>query len=1206
MLLKKNKTLRLVLSLVCLLSGSARLGAQGGVFTVQVGTAPPLVGHGDTWYYHKGTNAPQADWQTTDDEILDSTWAVGPGGFGFGDPGIVGEATTLNDMLNGYSTFYIRKMFDAPAGMDTNAHLRLTVDYDDGFVAYLNGVELQRANTTNGPGTVVTHTATTGGVSHEASCCNAPVNTATNYDLGPVGNRLPAATHVFAVIGINQARSSSDFHLIADLSLSGSQGGLASGVFFTLVASHSVNLSGSNTLAGSTRVVINGVDANYDAVAGTWSKTQPLSPGMNRLFIAALDGSGAILTSTNKDIVSEVAATTVGGTLAGNATWTSAMGIIRVTNDLIVPAGVRLSIGEGVVVLLSPAASIRAQSNGVIDVVGADNNPVHFLPADGTTMWRELSANGANAALTLRHAEVVNGQVIALTNAIVTVEDSVLRDYVPLGRLFVSASRAAQLTLRRTHVARYDQCRFAETPVLIEGCLIEQISSDSTDFADHPNVTVRRTTYRRGQGGNTDAIDLGGNPGMVVDSCLIHDFPDKGVSIADFSPGTIVSNTLIYHCGSAISAYTASNCVFANNTIADSGYGIILWDRRGQGPGHGFGTNNIVWGNSTNLSITNTTTLALTYSDIEATIPYPGVGNINLNPLFADAARGDYRLDGDSPARGAGQGGADMGVHFPVGGIPSAPFNLAARALGTNTIQLTWQEDADNETAFAIDRSTNATAWQALDTAGANVTNYTDATAVFGQPYFYRVQATNTSGHSRCSNLASATRQVPTLVVNGGTLTSNTIWSPALGTILVTAPLTVPSNLSLTIEAGSVIKLTNSGALRAQAGGTINVAGAEDNPVSITGVNLGGLAASGSNAFLTIRHADLKGACVGATNGATMLVEDTYLHEYKNGGYAIGGCENAREVTVRGCHFNIYHETLWRFGVIHIEDTLFENANNPSSDALDFDGTLPGTFIRRCTFRHGPQSNTDAIDLGSETIGCVVEDCLMYDFPNDKGVSIGEDSHDIVIRNCLMYGVSRGVQVKDVSTTSVYGNTIVDSDIGLHCYEKIADTGGGQITNSYNNILWNNGAAITIETNSILVVNYTDTGGTNWPGLGNLNADPLFLNAAQRDYRLQPDSPCLGTGRDGETMGCRFPVGAPMAPSHPYIDSLSVSSNVAVIRFWADSERSYTLQGGDSLEGGKWGNLTNVPTRSLPVLMKVTDSLAGGSRFYRLVSPQQP
>src|SRR5262245_48268681 len=177
-----------------------------------------LVRHGDLWYYHKGTNAPQTAWQTLADNALDSSWVTANGGFGYGDAGIVGQATTLSDMQNRYTTLYIRRSFDIISDVDTNLHLQLTVDNDDGYVAYLDGEELNRARAPGAPGTTVLY-STNATANHEASCCDAPTNQASVVDLGVVGNRLSIGSHVLAIQGLNVATNSSDFHLIADLAL---------------------------------------------------------------------------------------------------------------------------------------------------------------------------------------------------------------------------------------------------------------------------------------------------------------------------------------------------------------------------------------------------------------------------------------------------------------------------------------------------------------------------------------------------------------------------------------------------------------------------------------------------------------------------------------------------------------------------------------------------------------------------------------------------------------------------------------------------------------------------------------------------------------------------------------------------------------------------------------------------------------------------
>ena len=55
-------------------------------------------------------------------------------------------------------------------------------------------------------------------------------------------------------MGLNGALDSSDFSLIADLSLVGGQGTLGGGVFFTITSTNSIQLFGTNTLPMSTRV----------------------------------------------------------------------------------------------------------------------------------------------------------------------------------------------------------------------------------------------------------------------------------------------------------------------------------------------------------------------------------------------------------------------------------------------------------------------------------------------------------------------------------------------------------------------------------------------------------------------------------------------------------------------------------------------------------------------------------------------------------------------------------------------------------------------------------------------------------------------------------------------------------------------------------------------------------------------------------------
>ncbi len=120
--------------------GLANFPADGPRFEERV-----TIARGATWRYAKGTQAfstPETAWRQP--AFDDSGWLEGPSGFGYGD---TDDATVLDDMQNNYLTAAIRKRFQlTQADLDASGEFYLAIDYDDGFCAFLNGVELARAN----------------------------------------------------------------------------------------------------------------------------------------------------------------------------------------------------------------------------------------------------------------------------------------------------------------------------------------------------------------------------------------------------------------------------------------------------------------------------------------------------------------------------------------------------------------------------------------------------------------------------------------------------------------------------------------------------------------------------------------------------------------------------------------------------------------------------------------------------------------------------------------------------------------------------------------------------------------------------------------------------------------------------------------------------------------------------------------------------
>src|SRR5688572_19360768 len=90
----------------------------------------------DLWRYRQGDSEPPASWRAVDFD--DTAWPQGPSGLGYGD----GDDMTVLDPT---VSFYVRKTFSV-ADISLVRSMYLHVDHDDAFVAYINDVEVARAN----------------------------------------------------------------------------------------------------------------------------------------------------------------------------------------------------------------------------------------------------------------------------------------------------------------------------------------------------------------------------------------------------------------------------------------------------------------------------------------------------------------------------------------------------------------------------------------------------------------------------------------------------------------------------------------------------------------------------------------------------------------------------------------------------------------------------------------------------------------------------------------------------------------------------------------------------------------------------------------------------------------------------------------------------------------------------------------------------
>ncbi|MDB6029348.1 MAG: hypothetical protein JWM68_5571 [Verrucomicrobiales bacterium] len=94
------------------------------------------------------------------------------------------------------------------------------------------------------------------------------------------------------------------------------------------------------------------------------------------------------------------------------------------------------------------------------------------------------------------------------------------------------------------------------------------------------------------------------------------------------------------------------------------------------------------------------------------------------------------------------------------GSAPAAPSGLTATAISSSQINLSWTDNANNETGFTVSRGTNSGGpYTDIFTTAVNVTGYTNTGLASSTTYYYVVRAVNGVGSSALSAQASATTQ---------------------------------------------------------------------------------------------------------------------------------------------------------------------------------------------------------------------------------------------------------------------------------------------------------------------------------------------------------------------------------------------------------------------------------------------------------------
>lgn len=96
--------------------------------------------------------------------------------------------------------------------------------------------------------------------------------------------------------------------------------------------------------------------------------------------------------------------------------------------------------------------------------------------------------------------------------------------------------------------------------------------------------------------------------------------------------------------------------------------------------------------------------------------------------------------------------GCDKSDGMGNGGVlvtaPAPPSSLTGTATSSTNVNLTWMDNANNETGFRIERKMLSNSYVQIVTLPMNTTSYADGGVIAATTYTYRIYSFNSAGNS--------------------------------------------------------------------------------------------------------------------------------------------------------------------------------------------------------------------------------------------------------------------------------------------------------------------------------------------------------------------------------------------------------------------------------------------------------------------------
>ena len=485
---------------------------------------------------------------------------------------------------------------------------------------------------------------------------------------------------------------------------------------FATTTNDVVALTGRAHAARTRAVQVNGQPVPWTAWRSEWSAPAvPLRPGLNRLWIEALDEEGLVFDSLAVDVFRTPATNaTVTANIATNTTWTVAGGPYEILNPISVLSAATLTIEPGVTVFFAPGAYLTVQ--GQLLALGDPYERIQMLPPPGAAPWGGLilqSTLADNRILNVDlHDSFSGNQSLHVNASRAWIEGCT---WTGTGETILELTSASAVIRGNVFPSVVDnETIHGFGGILPGGEMIIQgnVFGTTTGYSDVIDFTggqrpgpILQVLDNLFLGGSDDGLDLDGTDAHIEGN-IFRDFAKQNTSdsssnaIATGESGgvpaeiTVVRN-LFHNLDHAVLLKDGSSMIAEHNTFSGCRIAAVHFDEpnRPVTPGVGARFEGCIFtGNAeifedyyVNDPVEGTTALTIDRCLIPTFWHGYGSGNSAAAPLVADPLSREGHLHPGSPAVGSGRVGLDRGGAVPagvaIGGLPGVTNTLASFTL---------------------------------------------------------------------------------------------------------------------------------------------------------------------------------------------------------------------------------------------------------------------------------------------------------------------------------------------------------------------------------------------------------------------------------------------------------------------------------------------------------------------------------------------